>query len=490
MLVTDEEGPYPAETVSRSRMPRPMPSIVGQGFLNLPLDAREGFLLSRIDGVTSEGALAELTGIEPAFVHVSLDKFWSLGLIDFESPDDAPQKAQALEGAEEPQSTQSSSNQENDLTPEQRLWCEATSIELTTCTHYELLRVPRDADKKAVKRAYYELASRCHPDRFFRKNLGSYKLRLEAIFGRITLAHDTLTNRKQREDYDRYLTDTETARALEHALSTSLIEGEIALAEAVVIESSRDGGPVATPARPNPFDSREAPTEPRFVPGAASSQSLLARRLLGKRPGSTPPAANEPSTVGTEQAMDSLKRRYQQRTESARKAQTAKYEKQGEEATQRGDLVAAANAFRIAISLLPDDAELLAKQEAAQKAADTVLCETYERQANYEEKSANFREAARNWCRVARIKTMDANAHERAAHALVRSDGDLHQAKELGMRAVELEPQNVAHRVTLANVYLAAGLPLNAKRELLAAKQFAPQDATVSAMLRRIAEST
>ncbi len=470
-----------------------MPSIVGQGFLNLPLDAREGFLLSRIDGSLTEAALTELTGLDHAFVVASLDKLWSLGLIDFASEDDAPKKAApVLTTRAAEKAVTSFSDAGGDLTPEQRIWVEATSIELTTCTHYELLRVPHDADKKAVKRAYYELASRCHPDRFFRKDLGDYKLRLEIIFGRITLAHDTLTNRTQREDYDRYLADRETARSLEHALDASLIEDEIALAEATVVESSRDpGAPAPTSIKPNAFDSREAPTEPRFVPAAASSQTLLARRLLGKRPGSIPPPAPvEPSAGGTEQAMDSLKRRYHQRTESARRAQAAKYERQGEEATGRGDLVAAANAFRIAISLLPDDEELLAKQGAAQKAADAILCETYERQANYEEKAANFREAARNWCRVARIKTADAHAHERAANALVRSDGDLHQAKELGMRAVELEPQHVAHRVTLANVYLAAGLPLNAKRELLTAKQFAPQDATVSAMLRRIAEST
>jgi curved DNA-binding protein CbpA len=444
-------------------------SSEGQIFFSLPLDAREGFLLSRIDGVLSEDALRELTGLGRAFVANSLDKFWSLGLIDFDAPIGAPKSAPPAPAPASAPVGAAVIAEGDDLTPDQRLWCESTSIQLESCTHYELLGVPVDADRKTVKRAYYALASRCHPDRFFRKNLGSYKLRLEQIFGRITLAHDTLTSRKQREAYDRYLADTQQARAIEDALSAAG-------------DGDGDG---------DGFDIGEAPTEPRFVAGTASTASLLARRLLGKRQDSEPPpGVADRSSPLPEQAMDTLKRRYHQRTEQARRAQASKYEKQGDEATARGDWVAAANAYRIAIHLTPEDPEVLVKQQQGQRAADLILYETYERQANYEEKSGNFREAARNWCRVARIKTTDAHAHDRAAHALVRSDGDLHLAKELGMRAVELDPNAAAYRITLANVYLAAGLPLNARRELLTAKQFAPQDPTVSAMLRRIAQST
>jgi curved DNA-binding protein CbpA len=436
-----------------------MASSVGQSFLGLPLDAREGFLLSRIDGVLSEDGLCELTGLGRPFVTNSLDKLWALGLIDFVTAEAATEKTPLPP----PRAFTPVVGPSDDLTPEQRRWCESTSAQLDTCTHYQLLGVPADADKKAIKRAYYDLASRCHPDRFFRKNMGAYKRRLEAIFASITHAHDTLTNTKQREAYDRYLTDTEQARALEKALS---------------------GDEAA-------FELGEAPTEPRFVGGAVSSARLLARRLMGRRPSSEPsPGLGNRSSPLPEHAVDALKRRYHQLSERARRAQAAKYEHQGDEAAVRGDWVAAANAYRVATTLVPDDPSLTLKQQDGQRAADAILCETYERQANYEEKSGNFREAARNWCRVARIRTTDAHAHDRAAHSLVRSDGDLHQAKELGTRAVALTPNSAPYRITLANVYLAAGLPLNARRELLTAKQFAPQDATVSAMLRRIAHLT
>jgi predicted Zn-dependent protease len=80
----------------------------------------------------------------------------------------------------------------------------------------------------------------------------------------------------------------------------------------------------------------------------------------------------------------------------------------------------------------------------------------------------------------------DAAAHERAAIAIVKSEGDLHEARRLGLEACRLEPANPAFRVTLANVYLAAGLTLNARRELETAAQLAPHDGTIQAMLRRL----
>ena len=42
-----------------------------------------------------------------------------------------------------------------------------------------------DAEKKQIKSAYYALAPEFHPDKYFRKRLGSYKRKIEAIFNLI-----------------------------------------------------------------------------------------------------------------------------------------------------------------------------------------------------------------------------------------------------------------------------------------------------------------
>jgi len=49
------------------------------------------------------------------------------------------------------------------------------------------------ASAEAVKLAYFEASRLFHPDRYFGKNLGSYRGRLERIFHRLSEAHETLT---------------------------------------------------------------------------------------------------------------------------------------------------------------------------------------------------------------------------------------------------------------------------------------------------------
>jgi curved DNA-binding protein CbpA len=73
---------------------------------------------------------------------------------------------------------------------------------LTTIDLYVLLGVARNADRKEIKRAYYNRTLEFHPDRHFRKRLGTYKAKLEAIFVRMTDAHDLLCSAERRAEYD------------------------------------------------------------------------------------------------------------------------------------------------------------------------------------------------------------------------------------------------------------------------------------------------
>jgi Flp pilus assembly protein TadD len=152
------------------------------------------------------------------------------------------------------------------------------------------------------------------------------------------------------------------------------------------------------------------------------------------------------------------------------------------------DLVAAASSLRIASSLVPDDATLAARARDVQSQADAILADTYSRQAGYEEKNEQWPEAARSWGRVCRARPDDPGAHERAATALLKADGDRHEAARLAQRACALAPDNARFRVTLARVYQAAGLSLNARRELETAAQLAPHDDTIREMMRGAAK--
>lgn len=88
------------------------------------------------------------------------------------------------------------------LDPETRKYILEVWDGLERRTHYELLGVARDADKKTIKRAYFRLAATLHPDRYFGKDLGSFKSKMELLFKRISEAHDTLLAADRRAQYD------------------------------------------------------------------------------------------------------------------------------------------------------------------------------------------------------------------------------------------------------------------------------------------------
>lgn len=379
---------------------------------------------------------------------------------------------------------------------------------LDRADHYQLLGVDRAADKKAIKRAYYELAAKLHPDRYFRKRIGSFKLRMEVVFGRLTLAHETLTSKEKRAEYDAYVEEQRRSRGIEELLADAL--AEVKRAEETVerearAQDSSPSQPATKPAVPATSPSPAAPApEPPKGPSVeiamAARRDALARRLLGgaSRPppsGTRTSSPSQPSvppqrpTPSTADAMDALRRRYEDRKAHARDAQARKYVTSGEAALAANDPVSAANAFRVAASLVPEDEQLQKRAEETQNRADQMLADTYAKQAHYEEKTGQWTEAARSWARVVKGRPEDPHASERAANAMVKAGGDLHEAARLAQQACVMRPKDPAYRITLANVYLAAGLALNARRELETAAQQAPHDDTIQAMLKRVAKT-
>jgi tetratricopeptide (TPR) repeat protein len=413
-----------------------------------------------------------------------------------------------------------------DLEPDFRTRIEDLFSSMDTLDYYTLLRVDRSGDKKLIKRAYYELASHFHPDKYFRKNLGAYKAKMEAIFGRFTIAHDTLTSKADRAEYDAYLGIRESVREQETRLSSA--QEEIRRAEeevqraaqqnvAISVNPPADLRSASIPASPTSTVRPHLPSSPSRTFDAQAAREALARKLLGGagagRPSSmgmasvgarvstvpgapsAPPGSSgassggaAPGTMNPRDAVDALKRRYEERIVDSRSAQVQKYKANAEALLAKGDWAAALNSLRVALSFDPDNAELYALTTSTQKQADEVLSVNYEKQARYEEKAENWREAARSWAKVARARPNEATAHERAANALLRSGGNMREASELAKRAVAIEPQNAGHRATLAAVYIGGGMMLNAKREIDAALQLAPTNPAVLHVARRLKE--
>ncbi len=128
---------------------------------------------------------------------------------------------------------------------------------------------------------------------------------------------------------------------------------------------------------------------------------------------------------------------------------------------------------------------MAAHRDAARVAA-VALADGYLRQGDYESRNGQWLEAARSYVKAAAGMPSDASVMQKAAHALVKSSGDMHRAADFAKKAVALLPKRIEPRVVLIEVYIAAGLPLAAKRELEQARQIAPQDDRIADLSRRL----
>ncbi len=506
-----------------SRIPRVI--VDASVMRTLPLSAADGFVLSRIDGQASERDLANQTGLPPMQIQSSLDKLLNLKAITFakvpapvaskpslggdraSTPGLPPAGRSGAESGSGPAATPVSAlledaianipedapelKEEVELPVELRRRVLGLHSVINSLDHYATLGLGRDVDKKGVKRAYFELAAVFHPDKYFRKNIGSFKGKMEVIFGKVSVAYETLVDKERRAEYDEYLGDVEKSRAVEAMLRN--VMNEVENAERAVAEIAGSSPSLPPAAGSSPVSPPPAAPPKSSAVADQLRREALAMRLRGNRPVTKPPLIVPAAPIvppaprsNPAEAVDALKRRYEDRVEAARRAQGEKYVKLGETAESRNDLTAAAAAYRVALPFLrqedPSHAhalEVIAKSEAA-------LGETYARQAEHEERQRRWEDAARSWGRAVKFRPNDHRAHERYSNALVESKGDLHLAVQMAQRAIQIAPTVGDYRCTLANAYIAANLMLNARRELESAAAQFPENPNIPVVMKKL----
>lgn len=509
------------EQSSENPIPR---QVAGIDIRKLPIGPTEAFVYSQIDGRSSDAEIALLTGLPATDVVALLRTLARLGAVAYESSSTSTQSgiAQARPAPSTNPAGQSGTHprpevrsqapepsaplydrteleEPADLEHDRKHLILTTYYQLATSNHYELLKVPTTADKKEVKRAYYDVVTVFHPDRYYGKSLGSFKAKLEVIFQRLTEAHDTLARAKSREEYDRYL---ESQRVTAGDLSTpedaaaeaARIQAEIERQAMVPLEyaatippppiteaSDRESAPPSGRISSNPplgdsFQERRTPTP-------EDRRRALARKLSAGAPGGRPSSSGV--KVPAQAATDAFRDRYERRRAVLRDEQIGRFVKQAEEALTAGNKVAAVNALRIAVSLAPDDPELSARFQALDKDTSGMLSDQYLEQARYEERSHEFGAAAVAYERALRGRP-SAPIYERAAHCLLEARGDARKAVDLARKAVELAPAVLGAHVTLGRAYARAGLAQSALGELERARTLAPDDESVKEWIKRI----
>lgn len=516
------------------------PKLVdGLDLRTLPIGPEEAFVLSRVDGRSRRSEIALATGIDPTRVNEILDRLIELGAISFPGEASVRAPTPAPEASTRPQPVpsvqprpapvtpavtpatiqvvaasmtprvpvvfdQAELDEAVDLTPDRKRQVLALYHELERLTHYEILGVSPSAEKQAIKTAYFELVAVVHPDRYFGKNLGSYKQKLEKLFERVTLAHDTLAKKKSRAEYDDYLKSRQATRAFERAGQTMMSEEDLAAIERQIREEAlraateesepRVPAPAArpSPAVPNPWTAKSIAPEISRPPLSADERRKSLARKLGissEKQRLSQPAMTVPPEALREAAAEDLKRRYETRVALATEERLQRYIQQADEAEAAKNFVAAANALRVARSLAPDDEGLAARFERVERASDSSLSRQYLEQAQYEERTGKFADAAQHYERASRGARSSPNLLERAAHCHLEANGDLRHASDLAKKAVELAPKQASCRITLARIYAQAGMTQSAMAELERARTLDPGNDTVKDWIKRLKRS-
>jgi hypothetical protein len=177
----------------------------------------EGFVLSRVDGTVSFEEICLITGlgIEPTME--ILRRLKREGLIvgpNDEAPAEPPPRITvtvtpvAAKPAPAPRpllerlDDQSSVSKEEvssgpDLPAEMKIRIVRLHRRLKKLGPYDILGLGKDADKSAIKRAYYLASKELHPDRYYGKDLGEFREKLGDIFARLTEAFQTLDQQKK-----------------------------------------------------------------------------------------------------------------------------------------------------------------------------------------------------------------------------------------------------------------------------------------------------
>lgn len=481
----------------------------------LPLSTLEGFVLSRVDGVTSVEDISLMSGVEPEKLLSILERLAELGAVElsWSSSQKPGSKAREASGVARPPEPRKAADAH--FTPTRGRYAasaldEEVSISLDVrkrilnafhaidgCDLYQVLGMPRDSEKKAIRNAYFELSKLFHPDAYFGKDLGSFKPKLEAVFKRLTEAYEVLGKAAKRAEYDEYLVTTEQTRRTLDSIQFTTEEIE------KVRRASQQGMPAVTappaetqpPKAAAPAPEPAPPVIPRAPLSKAERRAHVRDRLrhrfaeiASQRP-PPPPAAptSQPAPQQRRQSViDGLRNSIQASSalSGTPHAQIQSHLKRAKDAEQTGDILLAASQLQAALAIDPDNQQLLAEYDRVSKVVARNLAGNYEKQAHYEEKTGNWEAAARSWARVSDGRPEDANAARRAAEAMLKATGDLHRTQKYAQKAVTLDARSLPNLTVLARVYLAAGLKLNALRELEKAAQLAPNDEMVNNLLR------
>jgi tetratricopeptide (TPR) repeat protein len=178
----------------QAAMSRKIPVLARKTFAYL-LTVEEKETLEKVNGKDAAEIILKTLTVPPDHFWKSLYLFYCLGIVDFEG-----------EAAAGPRPDEKSRLRAADAVPKdvphQVAEVMALREMLPAMTYYQVLDLPRTATEEDVKKAYFGMARRFHPDRFDRKIASEFKTQIDEVFDAVTNAYRVLSNKESRRVYD------------------------------------------------------------------------------------------------------------------------------------------------------------------------------------------------------------------------------------------------------------------------------------------------
>jgi len=174
----------------------------GDLFNELHLTPHEGYIMSRIDKVTSMNQIASITGIPELDVSKMLYALNTVGIIYFK---DASMNGNANNEPNNGNLTGAEVSKEKIRDEAIVEGVERFYRILDKANHYDILEVSREASAEDIKKGYIKQIKKFHPDKHSAKIYFDITGKLETITDKVTQAHNTLSDKEKKERYDHEL---------------------------------------------------------------------------------------------------------------------------------------------------------------------------------------------------------------------------------------------------------------------------------------------
>jgi curved DNA-binding protein CbpA len=191
-----------------------------------------------------------------------------------------------------------------------------------------------------------------------------------------------------------------------------------------------------------------------------------------------------PSSLAARKRLSRLGRQLKVFEGRKRKAKT--FFESGMSAFHQERWLEAAGSVRLAIAFDPGNQAYKEAFSDVQRKAHEERAKLLIKQGEGALDMRDYQDAAGLFEEALQFRPFDPELNIRAARLQWQAVGNLRKAKEFAAAACEIEPANAGYRRTLGQIFKAAGLKSNARRELEAALRLDPKDAEASAELKSL----